>query len=421
MSGAEAQPLRSSDGPRRALVLSGGGARGAYEAGVLRYILEVLPQSLGHAPRLDIICGTSVGAINGAWLAATLDEPVYSARRMEELWRSLKFSRMVQLSYSELFRSFRRSILDPRMPRRLRSRVRNRSGGVLKTSFFDRLVGGEVPFQRIARNLKRGVLESVSVSATELFTGRTTVFVQSARPVPPWTRDPRQIAISGPLTLTQVMASAAIPVLFPAVRIDDHWYSDGGLRQNTPISPALRLGADRVLIIALRRRSLEERLEPSQTASLPEEHPNPAFVLGKLLDALLLDPLDYDLDVLFRINAILEYGDEAFHDGDFVSELNEVIRAHRGQGYRVVTPMLVRPGRDIGALAARFARAQGDDFWGSAPLRSLALRALENQGSRESDLLSYLLFDGGYTGELIDMGFHDAELLHDDLVEFFTD
>lgn len=407
--------------PRRAIVLSGGGARGAYEAGTLRYILEILPEALGHQPKIDIICGTSVGAINAAWLAATIDRPHYCVQRLLDHWTSLRFNQVVQLSYREIWRVVREMILNRSQPPDRQSVQHGREGGMLRTSFFDRIIRNEIPFDGIANNLSSGLIDAVSVTATDIITGRTTAFVQSSSDLPPWTRDARRVAVAGPLTPAKVLASAAIPVLFPAVFINGHWYSDGGLRQNTPISPALRLGADRVLVVSLKRRTLEERLAPPEVPLEDTTHPNHAFLIGKILDALLLDPVDYDLEVLERINAILHYGEEAFKDVDFVDKLNEVIRAHRGQGYRIVEPLRIRPSRDIGTIAAEFAGAQPDDFWGSFPLRFIANRALDAEGARESDLLSYLLFDGGYAQALLDMGFRDASAAHDNLVSFFSD
>lgn len=151
------------------------------------------------------------------------------------------------------------------------------------------------------------------------------------------------------------------------------------------------------------------------------EHPDLSYVLGKVLDALLLDPLDYDLSVLNRVNAMLRYGEEAFGEERFLPTFNEVIQSHRGQGYRVVEPLLLRPSRDLGELAASLAKTLPEDFWGSAPLRRIGQRATESQGGRESDLLSYVLFDGQYTGELIDMGYEDAAARHEELVGFFSE
>ncbi len=405
--------------PKRAIVLSGGGARGAYEAGVLRYILEVLPDTLGHRVRFDVICGTSVGAINSTWVAATLDDPGFCVQRLSYLWRTLDFDRDIQPSFSSLWSMVRS--LAGRAPDDDGATIAH--GGVLQTDFFDQLIRSELPFERIADNLRQGLLEAVTVSATNVATGQTTIFVQTAdEDLPPWTRDPRRVAIGGPLTPEKVLASASIPFLFPPVQIGHHWFCDGGLRQNTPLAPALRLDANRVLVISLRSRGVWPKPGPFDEPADPmfERYPDMGMLLGKLFDALLLDPLDYDMAVLERINGILRHGEELYGDASFTEALNQVVKAYRGQEYHIVEPLLLRPSEDLGELAAAFAASVPGDFWGSRLMGSIC-RAAADRGYQESDLLSYLLFDGGYTGQLLDMGYRDAEAHHDELVDFFQD
>lgn len=416
-------------GPTRALVLSGGGARGAYEAGVLRYILDAIPQAVGEDVGFDIIAGTSVGAINCAWLAATLNEPKLSAQRMWYLWRTLEFSKVVRPSYREMWRlgqqflgGFRWFDFLPEPDGEAKRR-----GGLLDTSFFQDLVREEIPFHNVERNLERGLLEALTVSTTDVVSGRTTVFAQTASgDVPPWTRDPRRVAVGGPVTADKVLASAAIPMLFPAVQIGPRWFCDGGLRQNTPLTPALRLGADRVLVVTLHSESMMPDPNPNpfdEPMPGPARHyPNYLFILGKLLDALLLDPLDYDLMVLERINGLLRRARKLFEgDESAIDSINEMMRVYRGLGYRIVEPQLLRPSRDLGKMASEFASEVSDDFWGSRVMAAICKNAAERSGYGESDLLSYLLFDGGYTGRLLDLGYSDAEDKHDELVDFFTD
>jgi NTE family protein len=411
--------------PKRALVLSGGGARGAYEAGIIRYILEVLPEDLGFTPNFEVICGTSVGAINSAWLAATINDPEFSAQKLWYLWRTLRFADVVKVSYADVLRMTRTFF--KQLPAGAEPLLRDpdgRSGGVLNTTFFDQLIRDEIPFDNIARNIERGLLEGVTVSATDMVTSRTTVFVQrKGDGLPPWTRDPRRIAVAGPINANKVLASAAIPLLFPPIRIGHHWFCDGGLRQNTPLSPALRLDAEKVLVIALRSRGEWPVPGPFDARSdePDEEVPSTFFLMGKILDALLLDPVDYDMTVLERINGILEHGEEAFGDESFTEALNDVVRAYRGQEYHIVEPVLLRPSKDLGRLASEFAGAQPDEFWGSRVLGSICRAASEREGYREADLLSYVLFDGGYTGQLLDLGYADAGDMHDELCEFFVD
>ncbi|MFB6352233.1 MAG: patatin-like phospholipase family protein [Bradymonadaceae bacterium] len=263
----------TQESPTRALVLSGGGARGAYEAGVLRYIFDVIPKTTGEPVDFDIVSGTSVGAINSAWVASTLNEPAYCGQRMWYLWRTLEFADVIQPSYTEIWRlarqflggtEFLESLGLPEWV--LPGEDGSRHGGLLDVSFFEDLVRDEIPFQNIARNLSRGLLEAFTVSTTDVVSGRTTVFAQTASgEVPPWTRDPRRVAVGGAITADKVLASAAIPILFPAVQIGNRWFSDGGLRQNTPLTPALRLGADRVLVVTLHSESIMQT--PAKTPS----------------------------------------------------------------------------------------------------------------------------------------------------------
>lgn len=400
---------------RRAIVLSGGGARGAYAAGVLRYIMDELTEDLGHPPRLDIICGTSVGAILGAWVAATMERPDYSGQRLWYLWRSMRMAETVRVSranvwtmINRLFKDTGDASMEPRPGRTL---------ALMNTRFFSNLVEKEIPFPQIRKNMENGLLDAVTVTCTDVHTGRATVFADYERSeLPPWTRDPRRRAVKGPLTPEKVLASASIPVLFPSIKIDGRWYFDGGLRQNTPISPALRLGADHVLVVGL--KSVAPLIEPAVTDL---DAPSVSFALGKMLNALLLDPLDYDLALLERINGLLRHGERAFGKDEFIPTLNEVIEVYRGQGYRIVDTLLVRPTTDLGRLATDLAGQMRDSDWGSTTMRTIGRRVAEMQGYRESDFLSYLLFDGRYTGELLDLGWRDAQAKHRQLVRFFTD
>ena len=232
------------------LVLSGGGARGAYEVGVLRYLREELPRVLGYSPRIDVVCGTSVGAINAAFFAATADEPALQARKLCDAWRSLRVEEMFELSLRELMRATR-LLFGAEPPASVAGELRR--GGILNTSGMERLVVRTIPWRKISTNIAAGHLEALAVSATHVATGKTVVFVERrGGGLPPWSRDPAVRAEAATIGPFHVLASAAIPVLFPAVAINEAYYSDGGLRQNTPLSPALRLGADRLLVISLK-------------------------------------------------------------------------------------------------------------------------------------------------------------------------
>lgn len=404
-----------SERTKRAIVLSGGGARGAYAAGVIRYAVERVAEDLGRPVHFDIVSGTSVGAINAAWLAATMDDPDHCCQRLWYLWRLMELSQAVKPSYANVWTMARRMFFDT-SDRSLEPRP-GRSYSMLDTEYFANIIEREIPFDNIAKNIRDGILDAVTVTATDVHSGQTTVFVQSERSeLPPWTRDPRRIAEAGPITPEKVFASAAIPILFPAVNINGRWFFDGGLRQNTPIAPALRMGANKLMVISL--KSAPRRRQPIPVEDL--ETPTVSFLLGKVLNALLLDPLDYDLAFMERVNAILQHGQEAI-DPDFIDKLNEVVEVYRGQPYRVVDELLFRPTSDLGEMASDFAGQLTDEDWGNPVLATIGRRSSETDGFRESDFLSYLLFDGGYTGRLLDLGYADAEAKHDDLVKFFSE
>ncbi|MCA9674609.1 MAG: patatin-like phospholipase family protein, partial [Myxococcales bacterium] len=400
--------------PRVGLVLSGGGSRGAYEAGVIQYLREDLPKRLGRHVPLDVVTGTSVGAINATFVAATNDDPVAQSRRLVAAWHALRIEQLIGLKMTDLMRAARLLVGgDPPPP----TPGTYRYGGLLETSGLERFVVQAIPWRNIERNLRAGHVHALSISATHVGTGHTVVYVSSREPVPPggWSRDPfieHRTARIGP---RHVLASAAIPMLFPAVKIGADFYTDGGLRQNTPMSPALRLGADRVLVVSLRHVASEsEALQRERTAA----YPKPLFLMGKALNALLLDRTDYDLDRMQRLNAILRAGETAFGPS-FMEVMNTELRRLRGAPLRVIEAVHVRPSLDIGSLAAEFV-AQGRALVEGRVARRLLRRLGAGEASHESDLLSYLLFDGNWARELIALGRADAARLEDELVRFFT-
>lgn len=399
---------------RRALVLSGGGARGAYEVGVLDYVLRTLPRHLGRPVRFDVITGTSVGALNAAWLAATSDEPAVGIRGLKEVWQRIRVAEILHLPYSELL-SVLSALVAGRSPGELPSMDR-RMGGLLNTSPIDRLVREQIPWGRITPNLRAGHFDALSVTATAVSTGQTVVFVQNRDGVPEWTMDPRRVAVPVEIKADHCLASAAIPLLFPAVKVGAQFYCDGALRQNTPVTPALRLGADRVMVIALRALPEAPTVE---AITDPHVYPGILELAGKLLNGFLLDPLEYDLQLLEHFNDIHEVVAENF-GSHFVGRLDRLVREVRGAGLRKVDHLLIRPSRDIGELVGEVADEIDEEFWGSGPAAEI-VRRMASGPERGLDLLSYIVFDGLYATRLIEMGYVDAMARHDALVEFFTD
>jgi NTE family protein len=398
---------------KTALVLAGGAARGSYEVGVVDYILTSVSKTLGARAPIDVLCGTSVGAINACVVAAYADDPVLCSRVLLSEWHGLRLEEVVRLNTRELA-----GLLGAFLGRRkIRSaRVGDRRGGLLDPSGIERIVRRAIPFDRIERHIASGLLTGLTLSTTHVATGRTVIFVQhhpDARPK--WSRDPTIAVVPGTLTADHALASGALPLLFPAVRIDGDFYCDGGLRQNVPLSPARRLGADGLIVINPRFIP-----PPSGPAKSDAPYPGPLFLLGKALNALLLDRIDNDLDRLRRINAILEAGVRRYGPA-FLAEVNlGLSQEGASAGVRPLQTVHIRASEDIGALAAAYVRSR--EFSSRTPgVLGAALRRIgEWQGEGEADLLSYLLFDGGFSAQLIELGRRDAKARHDELCGFFA-
>lgn len=408
--------------PKRAVIFSGGGARGAYEAGVVRYLVEALPRRLGHEPRFDIVCGTSVGAVHACYLAGSAHQGEERGQRLVDFWRSMRIEEVLPLGRRYLMELPRR-LLGLRRGSRSEARkgpLPERLYGLFDTTALERLVVRSTPWRSIHPNIRAGRVEAVCVAATEIATGRVAVFLETAtRRLPGWTRDPSVVAVPTRLGPSHALASAAIPLLFPAVRIDGSYYADGGLRLNTPLAPALRLGADRALVVTLQPNAqrLHEEALASQNA---EGYASPTYVFGKLLNAVMLDHLDTDLARMQLMNEMLRDGIEAF-GSDFVPKLNRVAGERRGQRFRIIDELVLRPSADLGAMAVELLENM-PHVRDRSPLFRLAMWGREGAvPSAQPDLLSYLLFDGEFVAPLAELGFRDAERREEELVAFFSD
>jgi NTE family protein len=212
-----------------------------------------------------------------------------------------------------------------------------------------------------------------------------------------------------------VLASAAVPLLFPAVEIDGQYFCDGGLRQNVPLSPARRLGADS-LIVVNPRYIREETPSPTVAQARERQLPDPLFIVGKAMNALLLDRIENDIDRLQRLNAVLAAGARRYGPG-FGDEINSELQREGYRAIRHLDVVYVRASQDIGVLAADYVRSA--EF--AKRVRGIMGRVLRRvgEGESEADLLSYVLFDGPFADRLIEIGRADARALHDELVRFF--
>jgi NTE family protein len=368
-----------------AVVLAGGAARGAYEMGVIRFVFQSLAPRIGLSLWPRIVCGSSVGAFNAAALASGSDAAI---ERMGVLWRDMRIEQI----YSVHWRGWRRVETD-------------RPFGLLDARPLDKLLSTEFPAPQLRASLATGRCETLVITATDLATGRNTLFVDTAGRQLPKRLGSNQIATE--ITALHCRASSAIPFLFSPVRIGARFYVDGGLRHNTPLRPALRAGAERILVIGTKAH--HGRDDPG-----PDHVPTPtlAFLAGKTLNALLLDPVERDLQQVRRTNRFLDWGEREYGDR-FTNEAEKDLHLRRVSCHFAV------PSTDLGALAIETYRRKPP----SAALgASLLLRFAANRmGDASGDLLSYLLFDRSYTAQLEELGFQDAKRNEERIARFLSD
>jgi NTE family protein len=385
------------------LVLTAGGARGAYQAGVLRRLGEI--RGLREAPLpFSIIAGASAGAINGSLLAAHGTRFQDATAEIARIWSGLQVEQVVRTDVRSLAYGAAGLVRD--------FVVGGFLGRTVSTSFFDTsplhtLFGRIFPPQGIAKTIEEGHLYAIAVSATSYHSGRSITFVQGRSGHPVWVKS-RRLVLPVTLRTEHILASAAIPLVFPPVRIvsesGELWFGDGGLRLVAPFSPAIRLGATRVFAVGIRSSRAADALArdergDSGTPGLeapPVACPPLAQICGVFMNAIFLDHLDADLDHLRRMNDLI-----AAHAR--VDDVREPMR--------VVTPLVVSPSEDLAMVAQRFAHRM-------PRLMRYVLDGLGTPDAQSADLMSYLLFDRAYTRALIDIGYRDADARIDEIEEF---
>lgn len=381
-----------------ALVLSGGGARGAYEVGVLSYLYGELAAERG-VPPIDLVCGTSVGAINGTFLASVLDDPIPEMARLTAMWRALSVGDVLGFGVGQA-RRLHRVLLGGR-----------RGSGLFDPGPMATIIRDGIKWRRLARNLRHGRLRALTVTATHVPTGRPYCFIDRTPGLPLPRSLPRDVRVTAAHILPHhVLASAAIPIVFPPVFIHTDLYCDGGLRLNTPLAPAIHLGAERVLVIGMSHVGAGDReVSPGRYPGLP-------FLLGKVLDAFMLDHVRVDLEELEHINSVLADGIAAYGP-EFVERTNGAAARRGAPARRIVRPLVVRPSEDLGRIAADLLRRERASL--GRQLGRTLLRAMDvGEGADSADLASYLLFDGQYASELIALGRADARAQRDELEAF---
>jgi NTE family protein len=371
-----------------ALTLTGGGARGAYQAGVL--------QRLGEACEdleFGVITGVSAGAINGAFIANHRGSFGQASRELSGLWNKLSTEEVLRGTPLELARNVTRwgiqllsggletlprvrGLLDTEPLRKLLTRV---------------LCDAEGELSGVRHNLAAGRLGAFAVTTTSYATGQAITFAQHppGHPQVSWER-PYRIGQSAVIGVDHVMASAAIPLLFPAVKIGTSWHGDGSVRQAAPLSPALRLGARRLLVIS----TVREPSEHPRESATDDAYPSLARIVGVTLNSLLYGHTEYDAEQLRRITGLVRASPHG-----------------KSSGFEPVELFLMRPSADLGHVAAEYEHKL------PRALRYLT-RGLGTRDANSTDILSTLLFDAAYTERLVECGRRDADEQIEALVRF---
>ncbi len=366
-----------------ALILTGGGARAAYQVGVLKAISEWFPHQ-GGLP-FKVICGTSAGAINGTGLACYASNFRLGVKKIEWVWDNFATAQV----YKTDFRNQLLQLVSNALPNR--QQVPARQLAVLNNAPLRLLLSKLIDFSRIERHISRGYLRALSVSASSYTTGNSVNFFQAEPEIPDWHRVKRQ-GIRHELNLEHLMASSALPMVFPASQIGDHYYGDGSIHQQAPLSPAIHLGARKILVIG------------TSTAPIPAQDgeqlpPTTADIAGHLLETVFSDSLRSDLERLQRINQTVH----------LLSKSQQ-----RKVDLDMVHTHVINPRQNLTLIAS--------PHYAELPFNvRLLLRMMGVTKRSQSDLLSYLLFEKSYCRELIALGYRDAQEQRQAIVQFLND
>jgi len=364
-----------------AIILPGGGARGAYQAGVLKAIGELLADETNPFP---VICGTSAGAINAVVLASHAHEFLSGVERLEHFWRSMRCERIYRTDAWTVFKSgmrFAGTLL---------------SGGLIRTNpraFLDNMplrlfLQKKLQLEGIQTALEQGALRGVAITASGYTCASAISYFQARDGIDGWQRARRK-GQATKLEVSHLLASAALPIIFPAERIGNEYFGDGGMRMVAPLSPAIHLGANKILVIGTRDE------KPDMPPESPTQYPSAGEIGGYLMDTIFMDMLNADLARLKRINKTLALVPE---------------EKREQTGLINIDSLVIKPSRDLRHITQAHVHEIPRGV-------QVLLRTLGGWG-RDWRMASYLLFESAYCGELIDLGYADGMSAKQEIINF---
>jgi len=372
-------------GSRTALILTGGGARAAYQVGVLKAIRELLREPQRNP--FPILCGTSAGALNATSLAVAAEDFGAGVDGLVHVWENFSAHQVYRADAVSMGISGARWVSTLALGWLTRQSPRS----LLDNAPLRRLLEGSLDLGRIGRAIENGALHSISITCSGYSSGQSVSFFQGCADIEPWRRSQR-VGAPTEISIEHLMASSAIPFVFPAVHLNREWFGDGSMRQVAPVSPAIHLGAEKILVIGAGQMTHESERPRGTT------YPSLAQIAGHALSSIFLDSMSVDLERMNRINNTLAL-------------IPETVRRDTGMALRPIEVLTIAPSQRLDQLAARHARALP---W---PVRVM-LRGIGAMNPNGGALTSYLLFEQPYTRALIDLGYADTVARRDEVLQF---
>jgi len=375
--------------PINGLVLPGGGARGAYQVGVLKAIASLAPK--GSANPFPIISGTSAGAVNASVIAANAQSFDKAINKLDDVWGNFKSNQVYKTDNLTMLKSSLHWLISIV----LGGYPFGAPKSLLDNTPLKKLLESHIDFTNIQKNIDKNLIRAIGITAAGYTSQCSTSFFQTSMRIDKWTRTRRR-GVKCNVTIDHLMGSLAIPMIFPQIKINGEYFGDGAMRQSTPLSPAIHLGADRILVIGVRNQKIESINKNTQS-----DYPSFANISGYVLDTLFMDGLYSDLERLISVNKLIDSRGDIYSEGS-----NPKMRA--------IDTMIINPTKSLTDIAHESRLSMPRSI-------RIILRGISGKdNSSASRLLSFLLFEAQYTKKLIDLGYRDAMAVEKELSDFIN-